>query len=118
MRSDTAEAERAEGGAVGSNAVVPGAQERGRSTLPSRAAAHRGHADAGTQRPRRDAHPRLAPPIKGSASAAPLMRNQSQMGHDTSSDETPPLCFDDFATASVRPKAFSRAEGLWMAETV
>jgi hypothetical protein len=36
-RSDMAEAERAEGGAAGSNEVVPEAQERGRSTLPSRA---------------------------------------------------------------------------------
>ena len=42
MRSDTAEAERAEGGAAGSNAVVPGAEQRGRSTLPSRAARPQG----------------------------------------------------------------------------
>jgi hypothetical protein len=42
MRSDTAEAERAEGGAAGSNAVVPGAEQRGRSTLPSRAARPKG----------------------------------------------------------------------------
>ena len=49
-RSDTAEAERAEGGAEGSNEVVPGAHQRGRSTLPSRAAAsHRECHSAGSR---------------------------------------------------------------------
>ena len=56
MRSDTAEAERAEGGAAGSNVVVPGAQERGRSTLPSRAARPQGGRirDAAASRARPD----------------------------------------------------------------
>ncbi len=52
MRSDTAEAERAEGGAAGSNAVVPGAQERGRSTLPSRAVRPQGRATPECRIPR------------------------------------------------------------------